>query len=303
MIIDTFTDRMNSGAASTLRRRTRRQAPRRRRSCMPCSADRLAFQEPLRQQHHQREHRGELVGEPTARHPSIELRLRHARKPGHRRRRHPEQESSTSTPRRLDGVPQDFSLAAGFADKVTQSTMAVNGFNLQCVDFNAPGVPGTEHDLHDGPGHPRLCQGRHGLDDLRDQALPPHRRRRCSSYHRAPRSRPPHPFGNDEVAHHLARLTCSATVEVRDIPQGPGIARRMAIYHADACGLVDPVGHRGDRRSPRRAADQPSPRPYRRHDPGDRALPGGAPGGGTQAASGVARLASWPARAAEASAF
>jgi hypothetical protein len=38
----------------------------------------------------------------------------------------------------------DFSLAAGIAgDKVTSSTMTVNGFNMQCVDFVAPGVSGT----------------------------------------------------------------------------------------------------------------------------------------------------------------
>jgi hypothetical protein len=39
---------------------------------------------------------------------------------------------------------QDFSLAAGFAgDKITKSTMSVNGFNMQCVDFRATGVKGT----------------------------------------------------------------------------------------------------------------------------------------------------------------
>ncbi len=39
---------------------------------------------------------------------------------------------------------RDFSLAAGLAgDKVTTSTMTVNGFNLQCVDVRAGGVPGT----------------------------------------------------------------------------------------------------------------------------------------------------------------
>ena len=38
----------------------------------------------------------------------------------------------------------DFSLAAGFAgDKVTSSNMTVNGFSMNCVDFRAPGVPGT----------------------------------------------------------------------------------------------------------------------------------------------------------------
>jgi hypothetical protein len=37
-----------------------------------------------------------------------------------------------------------FSLAAGFAgDRVTSSTMTVNGFAMSCVDFNAPGVAGT----------------------------------------------------------------------------------------------------------------------------------------------------------------
>ena len=38
----------------------------------------------------------------------------------------------------------DFSLAAGFAgDKVSTSTMSVNGFSMNCVDFVAPGVAGT----------------------------------------------------------------------------------------------------------------------------------------------------------------
>jgi hypothetical protein len=39
---------------------------------------------------------------------------------------------------------RDFSLAAGFAgDKVTSSTLTVNGFAMSCVDFRAAGVPGT----------------------------------------------------------------------------------------------------------------------------------------------------------------
>jgi hypothetical protein len=39
---------------------------------------------------------------------------------------------------------KDFSLAAGFAgDKVTSSSMTVNGFALSCVDFVASGVAGT----------------------------------------------------------------------------------------------------------------------------------------------------------------
>jgi hypothetical protein len=37
-----------------------------------------------------------------------------------------------------------FSLVAGLAgDSVSSSTMSVNGFNMQCVDFRASGVPGT----------------------------------------------------------------------------------------------------------------------------------------------------------------
>jgi hypothetical protein len=48
------------------------------------------------------------------------------------------------TPSHWVGFLRDFSLAAGFAgDKVTTSTMTVNGFAMQCVDFRAPGVPGT----------------------------------------------------------------------------------------------------------------------------------------------------------------
>jgi hypothetical protein len=39
---------------------------------------------------------------------------------------------------------QDFALAAGIAgDKVSSSTMTVNGFAMKCVDFVAPGVAGT----------------------------------------------------------------------------------------------------------------------------------------------------------------
>jgi hypothetical protein len=48
------------------------------------------------------------------------------------------------TPTHWIGFLRDFSLAAGLAgDKVTSSTMTVNGFALNCVDFNAPGVAGT----------------------------------------------------------------------------------------------------------------------------------------------------------------
>jgi hypothetical protein len=42
------------------------------------------------------------------------------------------------------GFLKDFSLVAGLAgDKVTTSTMTVNGFAMSCVDFVAPGVAGT----------------------------------------------------------------------------------------------------------------------------------------------------------------
>jgi hypothetical protein len=48
------------------------------------------------------------------------------------------------TPSHWTTFLRDFSLAAGLAgDKVTSSTMSVNGFSMQCVDFNASGVPGT----------------------------------------------------------------------------------------------------------------------------------------------------------------
>jgi hypothetical protein len=48
------------------------------------------------------------------------------------------------TPSHWVGFLRDFSLAAGVAgDKVTSSTMTVNGFAMQCVDFIAPGVSGT----------------------------------------------------------------------------------------------------------------------------------------------------------------
>jgi hypothetical protein len=48
------------------------------------------------------------------------------------------------TPAHWVGFLNDFSLAAGIAgDKVTSSSMTVNGFAMQCVDFVAPGVAGT----------------------------------------------------------------------------------------------------------------------------------------------------------------
>jgi hypothetical protein len=48
------------------------------------------------------------------------------------------------TPTHWVAFLKDFSLAAGLAgDTVTSSTMTVNGFTMSCVDFQAPGVPGT----------------------------------------------------------------------------------------------------------------------------------------------------------------
>jgi hypothetical protein len=48
------------------------------------------------------------------------------------------------TPAHWVSFLKDFSLAAGIAgDKVTSSTMAINGFSMNCVDFVAPGVAGT----------------------------------------------------------------------------------------------------------------------------------------------------------------
>jgi hypothetical protein len=48
------------------------------------------------------------------------------------------------TPAHWVAFLNDFSLAAGFAgDKVTSSTMTVNGFSLHCVDFAVTGIPGT----------------------------------------------------------------------------------------------------------------------------------------------------------------
>jgi len=46
------------------------------------------------------------------------------------------------TPAHWVNFLKGFSLAAGFAgDKVTSSTMTVNGFAMSCVDFKAPGDP------------------------------------------------------------------------------------------------------------------------------------------------------------------
>jgi hypothetical protein len=48
------------------------------------------------------------------------------------------------TPAHWVGLLRDLSLAAGVAgDKVTSSTMTVNGFAMKCVDFQATGVAGT----------------------------------------------------------------------------------------------------------------------------------------------------------------
>jgi hypothetical protein len=48
------------------------------------------------------------------------------------------------TPAHWVGFLRDFALAAGIAgDKVSSSSMTVNGFTMKCVDFRASGVPGT----------------------------------------------------------------------------------------------------------------------------------------------------------------
>ena len=64
---------------------------------------------------------------------------------GNRQCSHGEQDSSDIyTPSHWIGFLKDFSLAAGLiGDKVTSSSMTVNGFALSCVDFETSGVPGT----------------------------------------------------------------------------------------------------------------------------------------------------------------
>jgi hypothetical protein len=48
------------------------------------------------------------------------------------------------TPSHWVAFLRDFSVAAGFAgDKVTTSSLTVNGFRMKCVDFRAAGVAGT----------------------------------------------------------------------------------------------------------------------------------------------------------------
>ena len=48
------------------------------------------------------------------------------------------------TPAHWAAFLQAFSLAAGIAgDQVTTSTMTVNGFGMQCIDFRASGISGT----------------------------------------------------------------------------------------------------------------------------------------------------------------
>ena len=98
------------------------------------------------------------------------------------------------TPSHWMAFLKDFSLAAGFAgDKVTQSTMAVNGFNLQCVDFNARVSRARARSARRPRASWATSRSPRTRRASRSRATPPHRRRRCSSYHRAPRSRPPHP--------------------------------------------------------------------------------------------------------------
>ena len=64
------------------------------------------------------------------------------------------------------------SLVAGLAgDKVTTSTMSLNGFDMNCVDLVAKRRAGHEHHLQHVPGHPRLRQGGVGLDELPDHRL------------------------------------------------------------------------------------------------------------------------------------
>ena len=64
------------------------------------------------------------------------------------------------------------SLVAGLAgDKVTSSTMSLNGFDMNCVDLVAQGRAGHEHHLQHVAGDPRLRQGRVGLDELPDHEL------------------------------------------------------------------------------------------------------------------------------------
>jgi len=58
------------------------------------------------------------------------------------------------TPAHWVAFLRDFSLAAGFAgDKVTSSTLTVNGFSMKCVDLRATGVPGTS----------RICSTAQGI--------------------------------------------------------------------------------------------------------------------------------------------
>jgi hypothetical protein len=58
------------------------------------------------------------------------------------------------TPAHWVAFLRDFSLAAGFAgDKVTSSSLTVNGFSMKCVDLRATGVPGTS----------RICSTAQGI--------------------------------------------------------------------------------------------------------------------------------------------
>ena len=64
------------------------------------------------------------------------------------------------------------SLVAGLAgDKVTTSTMSLNGFNMSCIDLVAHGVAGTSTICTTPAEHSRVRQGGAGLDHLRDHEL------------------------------------------------------------------------------------------------------------------------------------
>ena len=115
---------------------------------------------------------GEFACSATVRHrervePPVDLR-----EVGHGGCGHGEQDLRLLHAGPLDRVPQGLLLAAGLAgDKVSSSTMTVNGFAMNCVDLVAPGVAGTSTICTTAQGILGLRQRRLRLRKFRDREV------------------------------------------------------------------------------------------------------------------------------------
>ena len=144
--IDSFTQNLQSNQGHALRsdlhhdgespgHRRLRSRPLQRRAGLPRDPDRCQRVEPpadrelVRRVHVQPERLGRRLVVPEAREG---------------RRRHENKIFDVYTPSHWIAFLKGVSLVAGLAgDKVTSSTMSLNGFDMNCVDLVAHGVPGT----------------------------------------------------------------------------------------------------------------------------------------------------------------